>query len=141
MPRKRTSKRTPARPRRRAGARRPSATRSTTPARAARPKPDSLLIPLTWRTASPQHRTAAAPGGIYVAISFDSCVTWSAEWRPTGGKATPLAFRQPLAEAQKACETHRKLVDANKRLVAGGHEALTERNITDEPVAWKRGRR
>ncbi|MGC4001583.1 MAG: hypothetical protein QM767_30630 [Anaeromyxobacter sp.] len=92
---------------------------------------------LHWQSRSPQHRAAAAPGGEYVMLSFDR-VTWSAEWRPKGGRVERLAFRETQAGAEAACERHRTVQRADALLSAADAGGLVGKAITGEAVAWRR---
>jgi hypothetical protein len=143
----RDAKKTPSKRTSRKPARKPAARVAKKPvAKAKRPATNTntettkVAPALTFRAASPQHRTASCAGGSYVLVSHDK-VLWTTEWRPTKGRSERLGFREPLAVAEANCQRHRTLIEANALLVAANAGYLTGGDVTGDAVAWKRGRR
>ena len=94
---------------------------------------------LVWKQGGPRLRSAAAKGGSYSLMSHDG-VDWTADFRPTKGRANPVLFRQPLEACIAACERDHVMRFTNEVLVSNGGQALTASDLQGDAVAWKRRR-
>ncbi|MFZ5445901.1 MAG: hypothetical protein ACOZQL_38265 [Myxococcota bacterium] len=95
--------------------------------------------PLVWKQGGPRLRSAATKGGSYTLMSHDG-VDWTADFRPTKGRASPVLFRQPLEACLTACERDHVLRFTNEVLVANGAGTLAAADLQGDAVAWKRRR-
>ncbi len=82
-------------------------------------------------------RSAVAKGGVYSLMSHDG-VDWTADFRPTKGRAQSVLFRRPLEACIAACERDHVLRFTNEVLVANGAQSLAAADLQGDAVAWKR---
>lgn len=94
---------------------------------------------LVWKQGGPRLRSAVVKGGSYALMSHDG-VDWTADFRPTKGRANPVLFRQPLDACLAACERDHVLRFTNEVLVSNGAQALAAADLQGDAVAWKRRR-
>lgn len=108
---------------------------------APRKKKNELAGPpkLVWKQGGPRLRSAVVKGGNYSLMSHDG-VDWTADFRPTKGRANAVLFRQPLEACIAACERDHVLRFTNEVLVSNGAQALAAADLQGDAVAWKRRR-
>ncbi|MGV3620755.1 MAG: hypothetical protein ACO1OB_08055 [Archangium sp.] len=92
---------------------------------------------LVWKQGGPRLRSAVVKGGLYSLMSHDG-VDWTADFRPTKGRANTVLFRQPLEACIAACERDHVLRFTNEVLVSNGAQALAASDLQGDAVAWKR---
>jgi hypothetical protein len=112
------------------------------PARKSAPKKKSSVsgpAPLVWKQGGPRLRSAPTKAGTYTLMSHDG-VDWTADFRPTKGRAQSVLFRQPLEACITACERDHVTRFTNELLVANGAQALTAADLQGAADAWKRRR-
>lgn len=95
--------------------------------------------PLVWKQSGPRMRSATTKGGTYTLVSHDG-VDWTADFRPTKGRAQSVLFRKPVDACITACERDHVFRFTNELLVASGSEALTAAALQGSAEAWKRPR-
>ncbi len=115
------------------------APRSSARARTAPKKRAPGPAPLVWKQGGPRLRSATTKGGTYTLVSHDG-VDWTADFRPTKGRAQSVLFRQQLDACITACERDQVLRFTNEMLVANGAQALTAADLQGSADAWKRRR-